>query len=119
MFYFIIMDLKAISKVTRWGKAASDINSNFNAVNEAVESGNKELSLALGFFMSLQDLRTAYPNPEIGYWAYVGTSFPANYYTWDGTSWIISEEKKHPETIDLVDYIESEEVSDPSIILTY
>ena len=75
------------------------------------------MSLALGFFLSLENLRTFCPNPEIGNWAYVGTSFPANYYTWDGTSWIISEERKHPETISLIDYIESEEVSDPSIIL--
>jgi hypothetical protein len=111
------MDLKLISKITTWGNAASDINRNFSIVKEVIESSTKEQSLALGLFRSLEDLENAYPDPERGVWAYVGTSFPANIYTWNGTSWILGENPEQPDKVVLEDYIQSEEVHSPSEIL--
>ena len=111
------MDLRAISHTTSWGTAASVLNDNFNVIREAIESENSDQSLAKGFFKSLEDLITAYPNPEEGYWAYVGTSFPAYYYTWNGTSWVKSEEPKQPDDLELEGYIQSVEVKDPTTIL--
>ncbi len=111
------MDLKTISHVSPWGAVASILNDNFTVIKEAIELGNSEQSLAKGLFKSLEDLSVAYPNPPIGTWAYVGTSFPAYTYTWNGTSWEKSEETKQPDDISLEGYIMSEEVKDPTTIL--
>ena len=111
------LDLKRISHVISWGDAASLLNDNFRVIKEAIESENSEQSLAKGFFKSLEDLRNAYPSPVEGDWAYVGTSFPAYTYTWNGISWVKSSEKKQPEEIVLDGYIQSEEVKDPTKIL--
>lgn len=111
------MDLRLIFKNTTWGTAASDINRNFSMIKEVLESSSDKQSLALGLFLSLEDLKRAYPTPENGQWAYIGTSFPANIYAWNGTSWIISEHYKQPDTIELEDYIQSEEVYGPAEIL--
>jgi hypothetical protein len=111
------MDLRTILTNTTWGDAAKDINSNFNIVNEALESGEQKNSLAKGIFPTLDDLKSAYPNPEVGFWAYVGTSFPAYYYTWNGTSWERSEEMSQPDKVKLIGYIQSEYVSDLTKIL--
>ena len=111
------MNLQSISHIYSWGTAASVLNDNFDKVREAIESGNSEQSLAKGFFKSLEDLRNAYPSPVEGDWAYVGTSFPAYTYTWNGTSWVKSGEPKQPDEIELEGYIQSAEVDDPTTIL--
>ena len=111
------LDLKRISHVISWGDAASILNDNFRVIREAIESGDSEQSLAKGFFKSLEDLRNACPNPVIGDWGYVGTSFPAYTYTWNGTSWVKSGEPKQPDEIELEGYIQSVEVDDPTTIL--
>ena len=111
------LDLKRISHVISWGDAASLLNDNFRVIKEAIESENSEQSLAKGMFKTLTDLRNAYPNPVEGDWAYVGTSFPAYTYTWNGTSWVKSGETKQPDEIELEGYIQSAEVDDPTTIL--
>ena len=111
------MNLQSISHIYSWGSVASVLNDNFEKVREAIESGNSEQSLAKGIFKTLDDLRTAYPSPTIGDWAYVGTSFPAYTYTWNGTSWVKSGESKQPDDIELEGYIQSSEVDDPTTIL--
>ena len=111
------MNLQSISHITNWGTAASVLNDNFDVVREAIESENSEQSLAKGMFKTLEDLRIAYPNPVKGDWAYVGTSFPAYTYTWNGTSWVKSGEPKQPDEIELEGYIQSAEVDDPTTIL--
>ena len=56
-------------------------------------------------------------NLDIGDWGYVGTSFPAYIYTWNGTSWEKSEDQTQPDEIELETYIQSMEVDDPATIL--
>lgn len=111
------MNLQSISHIYSWGTAASVLNDNFEKVREAIESGKSEQSLAKGFFKTLEDLSAAYPSPGEGSWAYVGTSFPAYIYTWNGTSWVKSEDQEQPDEIELETYIQSVEVKDPTTIL--
>ena len=111
------MDLQSISQITTWGTAASVLNENFRKVRDVIESEKVDQSLAKGVYKTLQDLKTAYPNPSKGTWAYVGTSFPAYTYTWNGTSWVKSGETKQPDEIELEGYIQSAEVDDPTTIL--
>ena len=111
------MDLRTIKQNTTWGEAANDINLNFSEVNDVIESDLLKTSLAKGLYPNLESLKSAYPAPEIGCWAYVGTSFPAYYYTWNGASWEKSEEMNQPDKIKLIGYIQSEYVSDPTKIL--
>ena len=111
------MDLRTIKQNITWGEAAADINLNFSEVNNVIESDFSKTSLAKGLFPDLESLKSAYPYPEIGCWAYVGTSFPAYYYTWNGTSWVRSDDQIMPEDVSLYGYITSEQVSDPTRIL--
>ena len=111
------MNLQSISHIYSWGTAASVLNDNFDKVREAIESGNSEQSLAKGVFKTLNDLRAAYPDPLEGDWAYVGTSFPAYKYIWNGISWVKSEDQEQPDEIELETYIQSSEVDDPTTIL--
>ncbi len=111
------MNLQSISHINSWGTAASVLNDNFDEVRDAIESGNSEQSLARGIFNTLEDLKNAYPDPAEGDWGYVGTSFPAYYYTWNGTSWVKSKEPSQPEDIELEGYIKSMEIKDPTAIL--
>ena len=111
------MDLQSISQITTWGTAASVLNENFRKVRDVIESEKVDQSLAKGVFKTFQDLKTAYPNPPKGSWAYVGTSFPAYIYTWNGTSWVKSKDQTQPDEIELETYIQSEEVDDPATIL--
>lgn len=112
------MDLRAITNITTWGEASEDINRNFNVISDELKSDNEKSSLAKGFFLTLDDLKSAYPEPEDGYWAYVGSTFPTYKYTWHAaTGWTKSEETSDPEILDLEGYIQSEYVSDPTKIL--
>jgi hypothetical protein len=111
------MDLKSISHLSTWGSVASALNDNFNLVRDYIEFENTNQSLAKGIFETLEDLEIAYPNPNEGDWAYVGTSFPAYIYTWNGTSWVKSEDQEQPDKIELEGYIKSEQISDPTAIL--
>ena len=111
------MNLQSISHITYWGTASSVLNDNFEEVRRVIEYGNSEQSLAKGVFKTLEDLRTAYTSPNIGDWAYVGISFPAYYYTWNGASWVKSEDMRQPDEIELEGYIQSEYVEDPTTIL--
>ena len=111
------MNLQSISHIYSWGTIASVLNDNFDIVCGAIESGKSEQSLARGIFKTLTDLEIAYPSPNIGDWAYVGTSFPAYIYTWNGISWLKSEDQKQPDEIELETYIQSTEVKDPTTIL--
>lgn len=111
------MNLQSISHIYSWSTVASVLNDNFDEVREAIESGNSEQSLAKGIFKTLGDLESAYPDPVEGDWAYVGTSFPAYKYTWDGTSWVKSKDQEQPDDIELETYIKSTEVKDPTTIL--
>ena len=111
------MNLQSISHIYSWGTVASVLNDNFEKVREAIESGNSEQSLAKGVFPTLVDLEAAYPSPNIGDWGYVGTSFPAYLYTWNGTSWEKSKDQTQPDEIELETYIQSVEVDDPATIL--
>ena len=111
------MNLQSISHIYSWGTVASVLNDNFEKVREAIESGNSEQSLAKGIFKTLDDLGAAYPSPTIGDWGYVGTSFPAYKYTWNGTSWEKSEDQTQPDEIELENYVQSSEVDDPTTIL--
>ena len=89
------MDLQSISQITTWGTAASVLNENFRKVRDVIESEKVDQSLAKGVLKHpWKTSRNAYPNPCKGDWAYVGTSFPAYTYTWNGTSWVKSSEKK-------------------------
>jgi len=111
------MNLQSISNIPSWGTAASVLNDNFDKVRDAIETENKNQSLAKGIYKTLEDLKNTYPYPKIGDWGYVGTSFPAYTYTWNGTSWEKSAEPGQPDEIELEGYIRSEEVKDPTTIL--
>ena len=111
------MNLQSISHIYSWSTVASVLNSNFDKVREAIESGNSEQSLAKGIFKTLEELEATFPDPKEGDWGYVGTSFPAYKYTWSGTTWEKSEDQSQPGDIELETYIQSEEVNDPTTIL--
>ena len=96
LLFKFLMNLQSISHIYSWGTVASVLNDNFEKVREAIESGNSEQSLAKGYLKPLMTSSCISLPSNIGDWGYVGTSFPAYIYTWNGTSWEKSEDQTQP-----------------------
>ena len=111
------MDLKVLPKVTTWKKATEIINNNFEDVGAGIDSSGNEYLLAKGLYKTLEDLKNSHPYPEIGSWAFIGDGFPAQIFRWDGINWVPDRWMGRPDSIDLIDYIESEPIEDPTLIL--
>ena len=67
--------LTNISREGKWTDSVSDLNGNFIALNLNLGAIETDIQKCKGLFPSLDKLRTDFPNPEVGSWAYVGTVY--------------------------------------------
>jgi hypothetical protein len=74
--------LTNISREGKWTDSVSDLNGNFIAFESELGAIETDIQKCKGLFPSLDKLRTDFPNPEVGSWAYVGTSLPAPIYVY-------------------------------------
>lgn len=85
------MELNTINNTGSWGDATTRLNENFSKVNTEVEKAKLASSRNKGLFESLTKLKAAYPSPQVGDWAVVGSSIPGPIYrcntagTWSST----------------------------------
>jgi len=74
--------LTNISREGKWTDSVSDLNGNFIAFESELGAIETDIQKCKGLFPSLDKLRTDFPNPEEGSWAYVGTVLPAPIYVY-------------------------------------
>ncbi len=74
--------LTNISREGKWTDSVDDMNGNFIAFESKLGVIEIDIQKCKGLFPSLDKLRTDFPIPEVGSWAYIGTVLPAPIYVY-------------------------------------
>ena len=111
------MELNTVPKVGTWTDVAQVLNQNFTSISGEMEEVKSDVNLSKGYFRTLNELRTAYPTPQLNSWAYVGTSFPAAIYKYTNSGWTDTGKTGSFPDVDLTDYMTGVEITDPTSIL--
>lgn len=104
------MELNKINSDSNWGKAASDINQNFEKLGVDITKVKNATTNNKGYFDTLVELKTMFPYGASNQIAYVGKSYPYAIYKWDGSKWYDTNQKGGDESIDLNSYYPKIEV---------
>lgn len=94
-----------------WSETANTLNYNFNKIDAEINELNGKTTKSKGLFRTEVLLKNAYPSPEPGDWAFVGTSFPAQIWIEEEGEWVNSGGTGGNNEIALSGYINSEIVS--------
>lgn len=70
-----------------------------------------------GLFATVEELKKAVLNPQLGDWAVIGNSVPGPIYKFNGEKWIDTGTTGGGDEIRLNDYLMAEEITDASSIL--
>lgn len=103
---------KIDSSNINWGKAASDINSNFDTIGSDLQKVKNATTKNKGYFSSSDKLLEAYPSAHEGDIAYVKQSgyTPFERWKWNGTAWVGTGESGGNDNVTLGDYYNRTEV---------
>lgn len=104
------MELNTINNTGTWGNSANRLNENFSKVNTEVEKLKNATTKNKGYFTTEEALRTAYPTPTDGMYAWVGTPYPGTVYESKGGEWADTEQVPDTEYVNLAEYATKEEV---------
>lgn len=111
------MNFNQIKQQGYWKDVAESLNDNFNRVGTEVDKLSEKTEKSKGLYTSLDNLKSAVPNPVDGDWAYVGTSFPAQIYIAKSGEWVPSGGTGGTEIPSLNEYLQSTAITDISEIL--
>lgn len=103
------MELNKINSTGNWGSVAEDINQNFSKVNNAVEQVKNATTRNKGYYSTEADLKSAFTTANVGDIAYVGSAYPYQTWTWDGTGWVKKNNSGGDEQVNLGNYYTKEE----------
>lgn len=99
------MELNKInSSMTNWGAEAANLNENFDKVSTAIEQVKNATIRNKGYFSSEAALKSAVPTATKGDKAYVGSTYPYQIWTWNGSAWTNSGSTGGEEYVNLGDY---------------
>lgn len=97
---------------TDWGKAAADLNSNFDSITTDLSKVKNATTRNKGFFSDDNALKAAFPTAYAGDYAYVGTANPYQTWLWKDSAWVkLNDDAGHVE-VELGNYYTSEEVDE-------
>ena len=99
--------LTNISREGKWTDSVNNLNGNFIAFESELGAIENDIQKCKGLFPSLDKLRTDYPSPEIGSWAYVGSSLPAPIYVYRSSGGWTNTGKTGGSTLDPTKYANS------------
>ena len=105
-------DLNNVPSTGTFGNSIGQVNQNFGLVKGAIENLEGRTIRSKGLFPTQAALTAAYPSPQVGDYAYVGSSLPATVYdclvagTWHNTG-----QTGGSETVDLSNYSTKSETS--------
>mgnify|MGYP001438191346 FL=1 len=95
------MELNNIPKTGNWNDVSSRINDNFSKVNNSITRLDNIEQNRKGYFADDVELKAAYPSPNVGWYAYVGST---------GTIWSVNrgnwrdKQEPIPSDVDLSGY---------------
>lgn len=112
------MSYSSIKQNGYWKDTANSLNYNFNKIDTQISSLEGKVTKSKGLFKTSEELTTAFPNPQPGDWALVGSSLPAQLWTESDGAWVDSGGTSGSTIdIDLTEYTKSEVITNPSDIL--
>lgn len=106
------MELNSILSNSTWGKAASDINTNFTTISVDLEKVKNATTKNKGYFKNDTLLKQTYKTATVGDIAYVGTTYPYQIWEWNGSTWADSGATGGSESVNLNDYTTKEELAE-------
>lgn len=106
------MELNSILSNSTWGKAASDINTNFTTISADLEKVKNATTKNKGYFKNDTLLKQTYKTATVGDIAYVGTTYPYQIWEWNGSAWANSGATGGSESVNLNDYATKEELAE-------
>lgn len=84
------MNIQDLKSNTTWQEASNTINNNNNKISLAIATLENAKLKNKGYFITVEKLNEAIPNPTIGSKAYVGTSEPYAIYIVENGAWVDS-----------------------------
>lgn len=106
------MTLNSIQSNSTWGKAASDINTNFTTISADLEKVKNATTKNKGYFKNDTLLKQTYKTATVGDIAYVGTTYPYQIWEWNGSTWANSGATGGSESVNLNNYVTKEELTE-------
>lgn len=104
------MELNKIKQISIWGETATDLNTNFGHIAQAITRLDNATTRNKGYYLTTDALNEAFPTAPNGSIAYVGGVFPFDIYRWDGTKWEYSGDKGGSEEVNLANYTTQDDV---------
>lgn len=117
------MELNTILQQCVWSDAAARLNNNFQRIKIALVTSENNVSKNKGYFSTVEELIATHPDAVVGCIAYVGTTAPYSIYRWviDPStgigSWVDTGETGGSEEIKTDEFVKSEQVEHPSVIV--
>ena len=105
------MELREIKQRTTWKDATENINSNNLKIITEVTKLQGATYKNKGYFKTLADLQSAYPNAGPGSKAYIGVSYPYAIYLWENNSWVDSGATGGEESVNLEQFYTKDETN--------
>lgn len=103
------MGLNNINNKSTWGQAASDINTNFATIDSDLKKVKNATTRNKGYFSSDTELKSAFPSANMGDIAYVGSAYPYQTWSWNGSAWEKKNDAGGEESVNLGNYYTKEE----------
>lgn len=104
------MGINKINSESNWGKAAADLNNNFDTLNADILKIKDATTKNKGYFATSENLFAALPSAKVGDVAFVGAEYPYAVYRWDGIGWANNGEVGG-ESVDLHEYPTKDELN--------
>ena len=98
-------NLKQIHIDSDWGKEASNLNANFNAINTELAGIKNNIAIKLPLFGSTTEAKNSIPLPYVGQMVLIGTSLPAPVYKWNGTAFASAGFSAGSASVPLANYL--------------
>lgn len=102
--------LSQIKTDSNWGLEAPKLNQNFQNISTDILKLKNSTIRFKGYHTSEEGLKSKYPAPQSGDYAWVGTPYPGKVYDVVEGQWNNTNEAPPAESVDLANYYTSEEV---------
>ena len=103
--------LSQIKTDSNWGLEAPKLNQNFQNISTDILKLKNSTTRFKGYHTSEEGLKSKYPAPQSGDYAWVGTPYPGKVYDVVNGQWNNTDQDPPDESVDLVDYYTKEEIN--------
>lgn len=104
-------NLSQIKTDSNWGLEAPKLNQNFQNISTDILKLKNSTIRFKGYHTSEEGLKSKYPAPQSGDYAWVGTPYPGKVYDVVNGQWHNTNQDPPAESVDLVNYYTKEEIN--------